>query len=293
MKTWKVRTILFGIVLCGVTMMGCQNAAQAASKADLIKKVQCLTKNSIKKVFCTDYDSDGSAEAFIVTQKTEDEQTLWFVSTKQTKKLETAFLLSSKANGICKVTNKQKLFVIEGSASGSGSWSYCYYVKNGRAHMVKRAGELLSHISAGNFVIHPSEFDANCDSQGNWTGHTWKAYYVYWTGTSFKQYAGNVISKSKVNSYKNAKKYFNQIKKTGYKIGEIYYRKNGIININVYKKDKKWGSTDYDNVTLYVKGNKVVLQVHYSKGKNIIEKSGYGGVYKSTCTIAKVISLKN
>ena len=291
MKNWKVRTILFGMVLCSAIIIGHQNTAKAASKADLVQKVQRLTKNPIKKVFYADYDSDGSKEAFIVAKQAEDQQTLWFASTKQTKKLETALLFSSKANGICKVTNKQKLFVIEGSAGGSGSWSYCYYVKNGKVYMVKRAGEQLTHISGRNFAIYPSEFDSNYDSEGNWTGHTWKAYYVYWTGTLFKQYTGKEISKSKVNSYKNGKKYFNQIKKTGYKIGKIYYRKNGIININLYKKDKKMGFINYNNVTLYVKGNKVVLQVHYSKGKNIIEKSGYGGVYKSTCNIVKAVSL--
>ena len=66
---------------------------------------------------------------------------------------------------------------------------------------------------------------------------------------------------------------------------------NELAGFNVYKKNKKWGDTDYNNVTLRVKGNKVVLKIAYSKGKNIIEKSGYGGIYKSTCDIWKAVDL--
>ena len=291
MRRWLRRAILFVIIMSGLLVICAQSTAQAATKTSLVKKVQQRTKDTIKSVFYTDYDNDGSKEAFIVTQKMEDQQTLWFVSDQQTIKLKTAMLSSYKSNGICKINSKQKLFVIEGSAGGSGSWSYCYYVKNGKACQVKRAGEGLSHISGRDFVIYPSAFDSNFDSNGNWTGHTWKAYYVYWNGTGFKQYAGKAITEKKVRSYKNGEKYLNQIKKTGYKIGQIYYRKNGIININVYKKNKKWGDTDYNNVTLRVKGNKVALKFAYSKGKNIIEKSGYGGIYKSTCDIRQAVDL--
>lgn len=46
MKNWKVRTILFGMVLCGTIIIGHQNTAQAASKADLVQKVQSLTKKN-------------------------------------------------------------------------------------------------------------------------------------------------------------------------------------------------------------------------------------------------------
>lgn len=276
------------VMLIAALILGCYSTeVLATSKKSLVKKVENLTEDSIKNVFYADYDGDGSKEAFIVTQEAEDKQTLWFASSKQVKKLETAVLVSNKKNGICRINSKQKLFVIEGSGNGSGSWSYCYYVKQGKAHMVKKASENLSHLSGKEFVIYPSEFDSNCDSNGNWTGHTWKAYYLYWTGTSFKQYVGKEISESKLGSYKNGSKYLKQIKKADYKIGKIFYRKNGIININVYKKNKRWNYTDYNNVTLSKKGKKVVLKIYDKKGKNIIEKSGFGGIYKSICTITK------
>lgn len=66
----------------------------------------------------------------------------------------------------------------------------------------------------------------------------------------------------------------------GYKIGEIYYRKNGVINVNLIMEGEE-GWIRYENITFNVKGSKISLKVNYKKGKNIIEKSSYGGRYSA------------
>jgi hypothetical protein len=245
----------------------------------LEKKVAALTSDTIKEVYYTDYDSDGSKEAFIITEKSEDLQTVWFSSEKETKSLVSRWIRIGKGQGICKVSAKQKLFVAEGSGGGSGSWSYCYYVKQGRACQVKKSGNGLTQTSGKEFTIYPSYFDSNL-WEGNLTGHTYKAYYLHWTGTKFEQYAGKEISQNTVKKYAGGANYLKKIRKAGYKIDKIFYRGNGIININVSEHQDDYG-TNYDNVTLKVKGKKVKLVVVYKEGKDIVRKSSYGGIYES------------
>lgn len=263
-------------VLCLITI-GQPKRCGASDKVVLVNKIKAKTSEKIKDVFYTDYDYDGSKEAFIITEKSENEQTLWFSSKKGIKKIATAMIWTGKGKGICKVSSNQKLFLAEGSAGGSGSWSYCFYVKNGKAIQVKKSGEGLSQVKGKDFVIYPSAFDLVVDSTGDSTGHTWKAYYLKWNGKKFVEYIGRKISLGTLKKYKGADVYLTKVKKLGYKIGDIYYRKNGIINVNLIKAIE--AGIEQQNITFIVQGIKVSLQVNYKKGKDIVEKSSYGGKY--------------
>lgn len=275
------------IMLMSVAVLGAFVSVQpvrAFTKSELVSMVSNETKDRIKKAYYDDYDGDGEKEAFIITEHSEDLQTIWFASSKQVKKISSAWISTGKGRGICKVNNKQKLFIAEGSAAGSGSWSYCCYVENGLVKMVKKAGEGLIHKAGKDFIIYPSEFDSMY-SDGIFVGHTYKAYYLYWTGNSFKQYKAKKISMGSFKKYSGGAGILKKIKKSGYKVKNIYRRSNGIININVYTKSS--GAIMYDNVNLKVTGKKVKLLISYKKGKNIIEKSGYGGIYKSAGRISE------
>ena len=219
-----------------------------------------------------------------MTKKNQIEQTLWFSGAGQVKKLAVSHFYLER-DRVCKVSEKQKLYIIEGTSGGSFSWSYCFYVKQGKCNSVKNAGENLSHISGRNFIIYPSAYDAQKDRtlSGLMTGHTWKAYYLKWTGSKFAIYAGNVLSLKTLKKYTGASKYLKQIQSAGYKIGKIYLRKNGIININLYKEQKFF--IQYENVTLKKNGSHVTLVVHNRTGGNIVEESSYGGIYQSKTKI--------
>lgn len=286
----KCIKLLFGlcILLLG---SGClmSNSVAAASKNELIDIVKSQTTDKVKEVYYTDYDYDGTKEAFIITEYSQDLQTLWFVSEKQVKKIAHENICTGERRGVCKVSSTQKLFVAEGSCGGSGSWSYCLYVKLGKVCFVKRTGEGLVQISGRKFSISPSAFDANC-CNGDWTGHTWKIYYLRWTGTKFVHYKAKQISISELKKYDDADLVLNKIKKAGYSVTTIFKRENGIININVCKKNKY--STDYNNVNLRVNGNKLKLLVIYREGKDIVQKSGYGGIYLAKTEIWKQRRIK-
>lgn len=278
------KCIYFAAILLSVVCL-CTNEkkAEAYSKDELVEQVKKTTTDKVDQVYYTDYDYDGSQEAFIITTRSEDDQTLWFSSGQEVKKIAASIIWVDKAaQGICQVSPKQKIFVAEGSGGGSGSWSYCCYVKNGRAILVKRAGEWLAHRSGKNFTIHQSAFDAMYDDFGKfYLGHTWKEYYLRWTGTGFVEYEGRKISRKQLEQYKGAGKYLRQAEKLGYRIGKIFYRKNGIINVNVSQKHKKGEDIDYENFNLNVNRKKVSLRICNKKGKNILERSSYHGIYKA------------
>lgn len=277
---WKYTFGKLGI-LCGAGVLFWsfygKASVNAVGQKALEHQVRERTKRKILRTYLADYDGDGKKEAFIVTKKDSAEQTLWFSGQKQVKKLAvSSFIL--KRGQACKVSEKQKLFVIEGWNGGSSSWSYCISVSGGKCHSVKESGEGLTQLSGRDFVVYPSSFDA-CRTGSMMTGHTWKAYYLRWNGKKFVNYTGTLMTSENLEKYEGADHYLAQIKKAGYKIGKIYFRKNGIININLYRKDKYLVS--YENVTLKKKGQKVDLVVHTKNGKDIVEKSSYGGIYRS------------
>lgn len=271
------------IFFAGVCILFCSDSteAEASAKDNLLSKIQSQTSNVITKEYYADFDGDGRKELFAITGPKEGPNQIWYAGSGQVKCLmdDGYAVYDIPKEKVCKVSRKQKLFIAECGAFGSGSLSKCYYVKAGKAYEVKRAGEGLTHISGKNFAVHMSAFDA-MSTGGTMAGHTYKAYYLKWTGKAFKEYKAKKITVSKLKKYKGSGNVLKQIKKLGYKVKSVYYRSNGLIHINVVKND---GSDKiYNNVTLKVKSKKVFLVSHTKKGHDILGKSGYGGIYKSS-----------
>lgn len=282
MKKYRVIRIMmcmaFAAVL-GAWIFG-SGEAQAASKASLVKEVRAKAKKPILKTYYADYDGDGSRELFAITGKKESENAVWYAGNKGVRKVvkEEISAYYPGKKGIYDVGGKQKLFIMEFGGYGSGSRSVCFYVKDGEAWEVKQSLEGLRQISGREFAIYPSAFD-NGKTDGIMDGHTWKPYYLKWTGKKFKEYQAKKISVSALKKYRGGKEIVKKIKKTGYKIKSVYYRSNGIIHVNVVYRVEK-GNFSYENVNLSVKKNKVSLLVSYRSGNNIVEKSSHGGTYR-------------
>lgn len=273
---------LIAIFLVGL-LAGQQPAQASSSEAFLLSKIKQQTDQAISKKYFADFDGDGEKELFAVTGGKNGPNQIWFAGSQAVKRVyHKGLAVYSWSEGICTLNSGQKLLVMETGAFGSGSVSVCYYVQGGRVYTVKHAGEGLTHLSGDDFAVFPSAFDWNCTEDGVWSGHTYKKYYLKWTGSKFVEYEGRKISIGRLKKYKGVNKHLKQVKKLGYKVTSAYYRKNGIINVNVkMKRPKGGGGTDYDNITFTVKGNKASLVIHDKKGKDILEKSGYGGIYKA------------
>ncbi len=285
MKKQMIVKLGFLCAIMAVAMITGKQTVSAASKTQLKQKIEDKADGKVSKMYYDDFDYDGQKEAFALIEISEDMSALWYASDSQVKNLSDSILTSSIIQGICKVTSNKKVFVIEGSAGGWGGWSYCYYIQNGRVIQIKKAGEGLTHIKGNLFAIYPSDFDSMHSRRSvgsniwDWTGHTWKKYYVKLIGNTFINVKSHQISQKNVASYTNGKKYLAQIKKAGYRIGKIYYRENKVINVNVSKKVDA-DNTAYENVNFDIKGKKLKLQINNKKGKNIVEKSSFNGVYK-------------
>lgn len=285
MKKQMIVMLCFLCMIMSVTAITGKQTVCAASKTQLKQKIEDEADGKVSKMYYDDFDYDGQKEAFALIEISEDMSALWYASDSQIKKLSDSILTSGSIQGICKVTSNKKVFVIEGSAGGWGGWSYCYYIQNGRVIQIKKAGEGLKHIKGNLFAIYPSDFDSMHSRRSvgsniwDWTGHTWKKYYVKLIGNTFINVKSHQISQKNVASYTNGKKYLAQIKKAGYRIGKIYYRENKVINVNVSKKVDA-DNTAYENVNFDIKGKKLKLQINNKKGKNIVEKSSFNGVYK-------------
>jgi hypothetical protein len=116
------------------------------------------------------------------------------------------------------------------------------------------------------------DFDGDGTYEGSWmgTGHTYKRYYLYWTENGFKEYGGIAVSENKLSEYTGAREVLASIRQNGGRITGIYYRANGVININ-YRYNEAFYSYDCANVTLKVSGNSV----------SPVENIDCGGAFKA------------
>ena len=268
----------------GLAVFSLSLPAQASTKSSLLNKIQKTVGSSVLRSWYADFDGNGSKEVFAVMGYGETENSLWFASDKEVKILPAGgfwyYADYHNPAGICKVSEKQKLFVMESGAGGSGSTSHCYYVKSGRVKTVAKAGEGLMQISGKQFAVHMSAFDS-IENDGHGEGHTYKRYYLKWTGTKFKEYKGTQISQKTLKKYTGASALLKKAKNEGYSIGTIFRRGNGIINVNLYKKEMYGGRVN-ENLTLKISGKKVKLVTAYANAANWIQKYSYRGVYKSS-----------
>ena len=237
----------------------------------------------IRRVWRDDFDGDGKKEAFIVAgTDIQSGHKIYFEGEKWSGKVydEGWSAYYQNAKPICKVNDKQKLFVMEFGAYGSGSLSKCFYVDNGRPKEVDQDLEGLVQLGGKEFAIHPSAFDNGYDGTV-YLGHTWKRYWLEWTGKNFCEHKGRFISEMVLMKYDNGKQILEEIRESGYDVDKIIYRDNGIININVH--EEKDNCTMFENVTLKISENYLKEQKGpwYEQG-DIVKKSTYGGIYKKS-----------
>ena len=285
----KMYRVLKGmLVICAVfaVMLLLPNSANAASKSSLKKKLQNKTSQTIYIFRYADLDRHGTKEAVALTADSIDEYggyfraKLWYISDKKCY-----CFYSSSDLGIYnldfegdmpmlwKVKNAY-LFKVEVGAYGSGSMSLVWRFTKKGARKVKVPGMDLIYRGNNKFYISDSAFDAMSDG----TGHTWKRYYLYWNGKKFIEYGGIRITETQLQKAKGASAILKAIRKKG-RIQKIYYRSNGIININYRDYTTKTDWINY-NVTLKLKGKKVTYDTSiYPSGKTKLDKATDSGVY--------------
>jgi len=258
-------------------------SVKAASADTLRSNIEKESKEKIMADYYADYDGDGTEEMFAVVGDDDmgGGKYIWFADENTTKCVfddGDSLYFDTESERICKVSDTQKLFIMERGGYGSSSNSLCYYLKD-KEPVRLNVSEGMTHVSGADFNIYPSAFDSYVDESGMWTGHTWKPYYLKWTGNGFKEYTGKVITLKKFKKFGGAKKYLKKIKKEGYQIDNIIKRSNGVINVNVHRLDE-YGGGSFDNVNFRLKNGKVTLIKGWdTEASGVVASSSYGGVY--------------
>ena len=247
--------------------------------AALISKAEKLAKSDISDVFCADYDGDGKKELFAVAGGIGldiENQQLIFVSSKQKKEIKTDRYIADAF--LSETEDGKSIFTAVITIGALFKTTHWYSVENGRAveHLI---GGHLQHIKGDDFTIISDSWDLFYSSEDKIsTGHTYKVYYLKWNGKALEDIKSKTIDAAALKKYKNGAEILKEIEAAGYTLDDIIERENGIININVHIKEAD--GILYDNVNLKINGSSLETEINKKDGKNIVEKSSYGGIYK-------------
>ncbi|MDR1704609.1 MAG: hypothetical protein LBS19_07985 [Clostridiales bacterium] len=206
-----------------------------------------------------DFDGNGVLEAFAFTGvEDEDEGTvdgrLWFTDGVNTPEELASGYYWSVDNHF--TVDRQRFIVLEFYYT-TASVSFVYGVRDGKPYEL--AGQIfggnLNFTDNDNITVVLDAYDGSYDkSMGFSTGHTWKAYYLFWNN-GFKEYAGISITEEEFLKYEGASAVLDEIKESGFEVTDIICRANGIISINLETEDES--SIKYENITLTTDGGAV------------------------------------
>jgi len=237
-----------------------------------------------------DYDGNGTNEAFAFAGKaTGDEDggpaylgELWFVDAGGAEMM----VSRDETNGFWSI-NKTYTFgthaiVVLSKFFQTGGQALVWSVKDGKPceeSSISQRGGSFTHLGGNDVVIVGDAYDFSFDG----TGHTWKPYWFYWDEASggFKEYGGKVIEYEQFLKCRGAQRVLDAIDAADCAVREIYYRDNGIININYADYE---GESNH-NASLRLKGSTVALQAFWSEygfvgtDLDILQDSDHGGVY--------------
>lgn len=191
---------------------------------------------------------------------------IWFVNQSGAQKVADEMTYWS-VSGPFPVADRKFIVCEEYYATGS-----CTYLWG-----VNQAGDPYQPNVSGKghgLRIHNYEIELTCSDYdfsysaelGILSGHTWKPYYFYWGGTNFKEYGGMVVAIEDVYSINGSKELLEQTYSelrnsfNDIQITEIYYRENGIININ-YQCRVNSSDIDYNNYTATLRYEDGILKI--------------------------------
>ncbi|OPX45243.1 hypothetical protein CLHUN_11300 [Ruminiclostridium hungatei] len=269
--------VLSGIISpvgSGSLAAGKETAAEGTDRLMEELKLAAGRESKISVLYTDDFDKNLKREVFaLVEPQGENGEAyfngqVWYADESTVKMLLEAGADVDSAE-IWDV-GSQKLFHVEEGYGGSGSISHVWSVKEGKPYEIEYAGESLQYAGEKQFITCPGSFDLLRDGSG---GHTWKPYYLYFDEASgtLKEYGGIKISLEQLLELKGTPEIVKKLEDRGGKITGIFYRSNGIININYVE-----GAYNL-NITLLVKDGGVTTEA------GSIDKPDYdrGGIYKA------------
>lgn len=262
--------ILFSLASCAKSNNANDSGVSETKLRELLQTEidKDTSGNDILTVVFEDFDDDGKSEMFALTGEesnaTEEEilmgshntvGSLWFVTDKGASVLteETANVKISLFK-----PGKRAYCLYEKSAE-LVSQSYVWGVNDGAAQEVI-SGQ-VGNITAENGVITGTLYANDgdiyiLDGEEIYTYATEKPYYFYESDNGIKEYGGLEITLDEFLRLDGAQAIIDEIEALDYEITTLYYRSNGLININ-YKQTTEDGYSFF-NSTVRQEGLTVV-----------------------------------
>ena len=259
-----------------------KDAKKTLTKAGLSPKATFFPQVSAKKILekATDnwiyyfrYLDDDKTQAVAITATDEhpdnapsvyEEGQVWFVANgKATELFGSDFIGCYKGATKLYPVKGGHIFVVEESYVMTSS-STAWFIRDNKAIELPNVGGNLTMTGKNEFTASHSTHDPF---------RSYKRYYYHWNGKKLIEYGGKKMTETQLKHAKNGSKCLKIIAKLG-KIGPIYYRSNGIINVNYNNGNA------YSNVTLKFKAGKVTYAKVNTFGKRAIDRATDAGKYQ-------------
>ena len=144
-----------------------------------------------------------------------------------------------------------KIFIAFEKAYVTGSQTFIWGVRDGKPYQPNISGKVhgLKINEYSEREVTHSTYDMIYEkSSGSMIGHTWKKYYFYFDGSTFREYGGINIKVEDLIKIPEVKNIVNEIYSNSYEIDSIYFRGNNVININIFHDSDE--EIRYYNITL-------------------------------------------
>jgi len=270
----KLAIVLLAFALLLLVLGAC--GEKADSEAALRALLEAEIKQQILDFKYDDYDGDGTFEAFAFmgeAQNPEEDEgyrgEIWFVNEQGAQQLEEASRHSIYWGLLDVLVFGERKFAAATTFGQTGGLVNVWGVKDGEPYLEKISGNgySLEQIDDTNLLLWQTTLDFGY-YDGILMGRTYKPYWFYWDGESFREYGGTKITKEQLRKCDGAAEILDGIYGI---VGDIFYRGNGIININ-HTVLQSEGDINNEYVTLRLNGTKISIDDTY---ENV------GGIYLS------------
>lgn len=143
---------------------------------------------------------------------------------------------------------------------------------------------LKTKFDDNTLAVLETDFDGMFDGR-DFLSRTEKDYFFYWDSEAgeFKEYGGIKITPEQLATLDGASEILELIRNSGYKLGDIFFRKNGIINCNYTYTDEGDTSGVYycGNANMMYDGVSCKLLEVNDWDDTALQRSSYGGIYEA------------
>lgn len=254
---------------------------------------QGISEDSIVEYRYDDFDNDSKYEMFVLVGYDEDNfalAELYFVNDTETELInEYEYYTEVEYKYLNVYTICSKKFIMLDREYGNGYITDVYTVINGsflKTNITNLGYGIKRKFDENTLTVSMTCFDGHTDFNGNMTLRTEKDYYFYWDESKslFIEYGGVAVTREQVSKVGGMTAFFQKMDDLNYKIQNILYRENGILDINCKIKN----DNGYDNENINLKYNYQtksfeLLNVNEWKEAELL-KSSFGGNYDKNIT---------